>query len=133
MDKKAEKAQNHRYHDCHDEDCHDYEDYPDYHGHDYHDYHDYHDHDDDPHSNELRLRREDAVRRIEGYHRHIDNCEAEISEFSKQRTSKQFFFYLNFFSGEHERKIDECQQRIRRQRDMIRLDFVLFQKVLIRL
>ena len=127
MDRKAEKAQAHRYHDCHDEYCHDYEDYRDYNDHD----HD--DHDDDPHSEELRRGREEAVRRIEGYHRHIDNCTAEISEFSKQRTSIQFFFYLNFFSGEHERKIDECRERIKRQQDMIRLDFVLFQKVLSRL
>ena len=128
MDMKAEKAKKHRYHDCHAEDCHDYEDYPDY-----HDCPDYHDHDDDPHSEELRRGREEAVRRIEGYHRHIDNCTAEMSEFSKQRTSNQFFFYLNFSSGEHEQKIDECRERIKRQQDMIRLDFVLFQKVLIRL
>ena len=29
-------------------------------------------------SEELRRGREDAVRRIEGYHRHIDNCTAEM-------------------------------------------------------
>ena len=33
-------------------------------------------------SNELRRGREDAVRRIEGYHRHIDNCTAEMREFN---------------------------------------------------
>ena len=41
-------------------------------------------------------------------------------------------FYLNFFSEEHERKIDEYRDQIKRQQDMIRLDFVLFQQVLIR-
>ena len=29
-------------------------------------------------SEELRRGREDAVRRIEGYHRHIDNCTTEM-------------------------------------------------------
>ena len=32
-------------------------------------------------SEELRRGREDAVRRIEGYHRHIDNCTAEMRKF----------------------------------------------------
>ena len=46
---------------------------------DYHDDDDYHNGDD---SEELRRGREEAVRRIKGYHRHIDNCTAEMSEFS---------------------------------------------------
>ena len=35
----------------------------------------------DDDSEELRRGREEAVRRIEGYHRHIDNCTAEMSQF----------------------------------------------------
>merc|ERR1712172_365760 len=49
---------------------------------------------------ELRKMLADAVQRIEGYHCHIDNCTAEIKE--------------------HERKIDECRDQIKRQQDMIR-------------
>ena len=30
--------------------------------------------------------------------------------------------FPNVFSGEHERKIDECRERIKRQQDMIRSD-----------
>ena len=51
------------------------------------------------HSGTARSCVEEAVRRIEGYHRHIDNCTKEIQEY--------------------ERKIDECRERIQRQRDMI--------------
>ena len=68
------------------DDDYDYHDDEDYHDYDYYrDYDDYHDDDDyhnDHHSEELRRGREEAVRRIEGYHRHIDNCTAEMSEFS---------------------------------------------------
>ena len=39
-------------------------------------------------SEELRRGREDAVRRIEGYHRHIDNCTAEM-----RKLFCPFFFY----------------------------------------
>ena len=52
------------------------------------------------HSRELRRGRAEAVRRIEGYHRHIDNCTGEMRE--------------------HEDKVDECRERIKRQQNMIR-------------
>ena len=52
------------------------------------------------HSMDLRRGRAEAVRRIEGYHRHIDNCTGEMRE--------------------HEDKIDECRVRIKRQQNMIR-------------
>ena len=104
---------------------------------------------DDDCSEELRRGREEAVRRIEGYHRHIDNCTAEMSKFFLDNIYKYFFtiinhkelplsgvfkafllneisclpkqtIILNFLSEEHERKIDECRERIKRQQDMIR-------------
>merc|ERR1719397_2102619 len=53
-------------------------------------------------SEELRRGQADAVQRIEGYNRHIDNCTAEMKE--------------------HERKIDECRDQIKRQQDMIRAE-----------
>ena len=44
---------------------------------------------DDPDSEELRRGREEAVRRIEGYHRHIDNCTAEMSEFLASQDAQE--------------------------------------------
>ena len=67
----------------------------------------------------LRGRRYQAKRRMAGYQRHIDNCTDEMSKFFILISAVQ----LNLFSAEHERKVDECRERIKRQQDMIRLDF----------
>jgi len=51
------------------------------------------------HSEELRRDREEAVRRIAGYHRHIDNCTAEMREHERKigRGSKKKMFLLVVF------------------------------------
>merc|ERR1719319_1683533 len=52
------------------------------------------------HSEELRRGREQAIVRIEGYHRHIDKCTAEMREC--------------------ERKVSELRERVKRQQATIR-------------
>ena len=47
-------------------------------------------------SEELRRGREDAVRRIEGYHRHIDNCTAEMRKFLILFPSIENFLFILF-------------------------------------
>ena len=67
------------------------------------------------HADKLRQDREQAVQRIEGYHKYIDGCTEEIGKFDHLQLFKRAVFVLD----DCEKRIDEYRASIRRMQQVI--------------
>ena len=69
------------------------------------------------HADKLRQDREQAVQRIEGYHKYIDRCTEKMSKLDHLQLFKRAVCVL----GDCEKRIDEYRARIRRMLEVIRV------------
>ena len=70
------------------------------------------------HGEQLRRDRATVLDRIQGYHRHIDGCTAEMSEYFKCVDTEHYKTCV--IEGDCERRIDEYRARVRSQQELIR-------------